>query len=100
VREAETGIHASVSGAGLAGLLRSFWDIRSANDFRNRWRFAVAACPRWALPTYVPCDYARVVIGSTRRYRSQDQVGKRALRLTRSREAGRIPSDSDSGGAR
>ena len=62
--ESETGIHASPASAGLCGLLRSFWDMRSANDFRNRWWFAVAACPRWALPTYVPCDYARVVIGS------------------------------------
>lgn len=66
--EVETGIHASVSRAGLGALLRSIWSIRSANDFRNRWRFAVAACPRWALPTYVPCDYTRVVIGSLRRY--------------------------------
>ena len=70
--EAETGIHAFAGSAGFGGLLRSFWDVRSANDFRNRWRFAVAACPRWALPTYVPCDYARVVIGGLRRYRSRE----------------------------
>lgn len=72
--EAETGTHASTTTAGFGGLLRSFWDIRSANDFRNRWRFAVAACPRWALATYVPCDYARVVFGSIRRYRSRGRT--------------------------
>jgi GT2 family glycosyltransferase len=71
VREAETGIHASVGGGGVTGLLRSFWGIRSANDFRVRWRFAVAACPRWALPSYLVCDYVRVVVGSVRRYRSR-----------------------------
>lgn len=70
VRETETGSHASVGAHGVGGLCRSFWDIRSANDFRVRWRFAVAACPRWALLSYVPCDYARVVVGSVRRYRS------------------------------
>lgn len=69
--EEETGIHASAASAGLGGLLRSFWDIRSANDFRNRWHFGVAACPGWALPMYVPCDYARVVVGSVRRYMSR-----------------------------
>lgn len=66
----ETGIHASVAAGGLRGLLRSFWSLRSANDLRTRFRFAVAACPRWALPTYVPMDYVRVVVGSLRRYRS------------------------------
>lgn len=71
VREAETGTHASVGSGGVTELLRSFWDIRSANDFRVRWRFAIAACPRWALPSYVLCDYARVVVGSIRRYRSR-----------------------------
>lgn len=71
VREAETGTHASVADGGVTGLLRSFWDIRSANDFRVRWRFAVAACPRWALPSYVLSDYSRVVIGSIRRYRAR-----------------------------
>ena len=98
--EAETGIHASAASTGFGGLLRSFWDIRSANDFRNRWRFAVAACPRWALPTYVPCDYARVVIGSIRRYRSREQVRQETPLLAPSRQASTIPSDSDSGGAR
>jgi hypothetical protein len=67
VWEKETGVHASVDGQGLAGLLRSFWDTRSANDFRNRWWFAVAACPRATLPLYLPCDYARVVAGTFRR---------------------------------
>ena len=67
VREEETGIHASVATGGMSGLLRSFWDVRSANDFRVRWRFAVRACPWWALPSYLPCDYARVVVGSVRR---------------------------------
>jgi len=71
VREAETGTHAGVAGGGVTGLLRSFWDIRSANDFRVRWRFAAAACPRWALPSYVVCDYARVVVGSVRRYQAR-----------------------------
>jgi len=71
VREAETGIHASVASGRLAVLLRSFWDIRSANDLRVRWRFAAAACPRWALPSYILWDYARVVVGSVRRYRSR-----------------------------
>ena len=32
--------------------------------------FAMAACPRWALPPTVPMDYARVVVGGIRRYRS------------------------------
>lgn len=70
LREAETGLHAAVSGADVRGLMRSFWDIRSANDFRNRWRFAILACPSWAVLTYIPCDYARVIVGSLRRYRT------------------------------
>ena len=70
VHEHETGIHASVGASGVHGLLRSFWNIRSANDFRTRFRFAVSACPRWALPLYIPMDYARVTVGSIRRYRS------------------------------
>lgn len=70
VHESETGIHASVGANGPRGLLRSFWNVRSANDFRTRFGFAMAACPRWALPLYVPMDYARVVVGSIRRYRS------------------------------
>jgi len=78
--EGETGIHASVASQGLGALVRSFWSIRSANDFRNRWRFAVAACPRWALPTYLPCDYARVVIGSIRRYRTIADPASPAVR--------------------
>jgi GT2 family glycosyltransferase len=74
VREAETGIHAAVAGAGLTRLLRTFWDVRSANDFRVRWRFAAAACPRWALPSYLACDYSRVVVGSVRRYLDREQA--------------------------
>lgn len=76
VHETETGIHASVAATGLRGLLRSFWDTRSANDFRTRLWFALAACPRWALPLYVPMDYLRVVIGSTRRYRAVGGIGR------------------------
>jgi len=69
LHEHETGIHAAAEGRDLSTLLRSFWDIRSANDLRLRWRFARRACPRRWLPTYVPCDYARVVVGSLRRHR-------------------------------
>jgi len=98
--EAETGIHGPGVSTGCSGLLRSFWDIRSAHDFRNRWRFAVAACPRWALPTYVPCDYARVVIGSIRRYRSREHVGQGTPHFTSPGFASRMPSNSDSGQTR
>ena len=70
VHQAETGIHASVEDHGPLGLLRSFWSIRSANDIRTRLAFAMAACPRWALPLYVPMDLIRVTTGSLRRYRS------------------------------
>ena len=69
VHEAQTGIHAALATTDARGLLRTFWSLRSANDFRTRLFFALAACPRWALPLYVPCDYARVVLGSIRRYR-------------------------------
>jgi GT2 family glycosyltransferase len=74
VDETETGIHATAAERGLASLMRSFWDTRSANDFRARLRFAVAACPRWALPAYLPLDYARVVAGSARRLLSRSNV--------------------------
>jgi GT2 family glycosyltransferase len=70
VDETQTGIHASVVRNGLKTLLRSFWDIRSANDFGTRLRFATSACPRWALPAYVPMDYARVIVGSVHRLSS------------------------------
>ena len=99
VWEAETGIHAAAASAGFGGLLRSFWDIRSANDFRNRWRFAVAACPRWALPTYLLCDYARVVIGSLRRYGSREQARRQTPPSRPSHEASRVTLKSGAGGA-
>jgi GT2 family glycosyltransferase len=67
VHEDQTGIHAAVASAGMRGLLRSFWSMRSANDIRMRLAFAMSACPRWALPLYIPLDYARVTLGSLRR---------------------------------
>lgn len=73
--ETQTGIHASTAKRGLRGLARSFWDIRSANDFRTRLRFALAACPPAVLPLYVPMDYARVVAGSLRRHHSSTNAG-------------------------
>ncbi len=69
VHEHETGIHHAVGGRRLPTLLHSFWNIRSANDLRLRWRFARRACPRRWQPTYIPCDYARVMLGSARRHR-------------------------------
>ena len=68
VHEHETGVHDVVGGRDLRALLRSFWDIKSANDLRVRWRFARRACPRRWQPTYIPCDYARVIVGSFRRH--------------------------------
>ena len=67
--ETQTGVHASTNERGLAGLARSFWDVRSANDLRTRLKFALAACPRWALASYVPMDYSRVIVSTLRRHR-------------------------------
>lgn len=68
VHEHQTGVHGAVGNRDLRTLLRSFWDMKSANDLRLRWRFARRACPkRWQL-TYIPCDYARVIVGSVRRH--------------------------------
>ena len=68
VHEHETGVHDAVGHRDLRVLLRSFSDIKSANDLRLRWRFARRVCPRrWQL-TYVPCDYARVIVGSFKRH--------------------------------
>jgi GT2 family glycosyltransferase len=68
VRTRESGLHVTASDSDIRALLRSFWHLKSANDLRLRWRFARRVCPpRW-LPLYVPSDYARVVLGSSRRW--------------------------------
>lgn len=68
VHERESGLHSAVGDRDLRALARSFWGIGSATDLRLRWRFARRACPRRWQPTYIPCDYARVLVGSLRRH--------------------------------
>ena len=68
VHERESGLHSAVGDRDLRALARSFWGIGSATDLRLRWRFARRACPRRWQPTYIPCDYARVLMGSLRRH--------------------------------
>jgi len=68
VHERESGLHLAVGERDLRALVRSFGDIRSATDLGLRWRFARRACPKRWQPTYIPCDYARVIVGSLRRH--------------------------------
>ena len=68
VHEEESGLHLYVGHRDTTTLLRSFWSLSSANDLRLRWRFARRACPRRWQPTYIPCDYLRVILGSVRRH--------------------------------
>lgn len=68
VHEGETGLHSVVGDRDIRAFVDSLWSLRSANDLRLRWRFARRACPvRWQ-PTYIPCDYARVIVGSLKRH--------------------------------
>lgn len=68
VEDKETGLHGDMSRLGVAGFVRTFLSIKSAHALRYRFRFALLACPRRQLPTYLACDVARLVVGGTRRW--------------------------------
>lgn len=46
----------------FGNFLRSFFEIRSGNCLKYKWRFARACCPMWALPTYLVCDIAKTLV--------------------------------------
>ncbi|HXH09764.1 MAG TPA: glycosyltransferase family 2 protein [Alphaproteobacteria bacterium] len=50
----------------FAAWLASFQSIRSPNNLRIRWRFGLRHPPRLCRPSFIVCDFLRVVLGSLR----------------------------------
>ena len=65
--QATTGLHPRRADS-LGTLLRSFWSRRSSTGWPYRVRFALRACPRAALPSYLFLDAVRIVGGGLRDY--------------------------------
>jgi GT2 family glycosyltransferase len=69
----ESGLH-TARPTDVGDSLRTLWNIRSAKSLKYRWRFALRAVPRYALPTFLMIDTFRVVGGTLRGFVSTSRT--------------------------
>ena len=67
LNQATTGLRPR-RGDSLGDLFLSLWSRRSSTGWPYRVRFALRACPRAALPSYLAFDAVRIVVGGLRDY--------------------------------
>jgi GT2 family glycosyltransferase len=63
-KEKETGLNNRTKNLGWGNLMKSFFSIRSANNLKQRRRFARLCCNKWQFPLFYLCDSGRVIAGS------------------------------------
>jgi len=59
--------------------LKSFFSIKSANNFTYRWRFAYLVCPKFYAPVFFLLDTFRVLIGTFLKNIIRSGPGKRPI---------------------